>query len=171
MLFINDFLVSEEKDKQVLLQDVKSYLTKQKLILINEKHEPMSEEEIKEKLYSMAGTLKLTATLISVILFEFKEELHNYIVKVQTYIEEIRENENYNSVTDSFIQVTEALLQFKAVSNYLHKELISEQSIQSISEKALNQAELGNNEYILDLLEFELLPIIQKFLNETNGEM
>lgn len=171
MLFINDFLVSEKKDKLVLFQEVKSYLVKHKLIIINGENEPLSEEEIQNKLFNMEETLKLTAITISKLLYEFKGELSNYIVKIENYIEDTRENENYHSVAESFIQVIEALLQFKVVSNYLHKEIISEHHIQTISQKALNQAEIGNNIYLLDLLEYELLPLLQKLLLETNGEM
>jgi len=102
---------------------------------------------------------------------DFKEELHTYILKVKAYIETARETEDFSSMMTSFIQVTEALIEFEAVANFLGKKLIDQEQIQTISIKALEQAEEGNIDYILDLMEYELLPILQHFIDETNMVM
>jgi len=171
MLFINDILVTEEDDIQVVEKSVKSYLTEQKLVIMNEDNHPMNEEELQDNIANYSGTLKLTAITTSMLLREFKGELHNYILKVEDYIGDTRETEDFSTVSISFIQATEALLEFEVVAEFLQKKLINQQTIQDISRKALEQAKIGNSEYILDLLEYELLPILNHFINETNEEM
>ncbi|TQR17378.1 hypothetical protein [Psychrobacillus vulpis] len=171
MIFVNDVLVSKEENKDKANEILKSYLTTEKLILVNEHNELISNEEIEELLSKRAEVVKLVAIRISTLVRDFKEELHNYILEVEDYIENTRDCEDFSDTLSSFIQVTEALLQFSKVEDFLQKELINQQHLLEISEKSIQQAEVGNNEYVLDLIEYELLPILHNFLNETNEEI
>ncbi|MBE1555014.1 hypothetical protein [Sporosarcina limicola] len=171
MIYVNELLVTEEKSRETAVQLVTEYLATKKLVLISGNNEILNEEEIRLLITEQPAVLKLTALHSNEVLRDFKEELHNYIVKIEEYVEDTRESENFTSAMNSFVQVAEALLEFEAVANYLRKKLINHQQIQAISTKALSQAEEGDSEYILDLIEYELLPILHQFIDETNEEM
>lgn len=171
MIYVNDVLVTEEKTLELAEKALKVYLATEKLVLTGQNEELLTEKEIEQMLVNLSTTIKLTATGSSKILMDFKEELHTYMLKVEAYIETTRETEDYSSIMASFVQVTEALLEFEAVANFLEKNLIDQEQIQTISIKALEQAEEGNTEYLLDLMEYELLPILQHFIDETNMVM
>lgn len=171
MIYVNGHIVTEEKSYETATEHLKEFLFKEKLVVVKEGDDPMSQEELSTILKSDVKEIKLTAMKSSTLLRGFKEELHTYILKVEQYIENIRETEEFSTVSKSFVQVTEALLEFSSVEEYLQKELVQQPQIEDISRKALEQAKVGNNEYILDLLEYELLPILHHFLNETNEVM
>lgn len=171
MIYVNDMLVTEKTTMELAEKDLKKYLATEKMIVIGADKELLTEQEIKQCLINFPTTIKLTAISSTQILMDFKEELHTYILRVEEYIDTARDTEDFQSILNSFIQLTEALLEFEAVANFLGKELIDQQEIQVVSEKALTQAEEGNTEYILDLMEYELLPILHQFIDETNVVM
>jgi len=171
MIYVNDILVTEEATLELAEKALKVYLATEKLVVTGPNEELLSEQEIEQVLVKFPATIKLVAIGSSKLLMDFKEELHTYILKVKAYIETARETEDFSSMMTSFIQVTEALIEFEAVANFLGKKLIDQEQIQTISIKALEQAEEGNIDYILDLMEYELLPILQHFIDETNMVM
>ncbi|WP_342566961.1 hypothetical protein MKY09_14380 [Psychrobacillus sp. FSL K6-4046] len=171
MIYVNGNLITVEKNPkkaEVLLRD---YLIKKKLVLVNNNDEPVSFQDLSEILLGNSKEIKLKGISSSIILREFKEELHNYILRVEQYIEVSRQNENYSSMLDNFVQVVEAIIEFSKIGNFLQKELVSHQQINNISTMAFEQAKVGNKEYILDLLEYELLPVLNFVFDETNEVM
>ena len=171
MLYVNDHLVTEERELEAVAQQLQGYLFKEKLILVNSNQEPFLQEELSELLMSKGEELKLTAIQSSVLLREFKLELESYIQRVEAYIEDIRESENFTDVLSGFVQVMEALLEFSAVEQFLQKDLVDQQQLNELSTKVLARAEEGNLEYVLDVLEYEVLDILHHFLAETNEVM
>lgn len=171
MLFVNDYLVTEEKELETVAQQLKDYLFKEKLVIIRPDKEPASQDELASLLISGASELRLAAIHTSVLLRGYKEELESYVQKVETYVDDMREKENFTGVLVGFVQVTEALLEFAAVEEFLQKKLLDQHELNEISSKALARAEEGNFEYVLDVMEYELLTILHHFLNETNEVM
>lgn len=171
MIYVNNVLVTEEKAPETAGGKLKVYLATEKLVLLNENEELLEENEVEQLLMNLPSAINLTAIRSSELLANFKEELHTYILKVEGYIDTTRETEDFSTTMTSFIQVSEALLEFEAVANFLEKKLINQDQIQTITKKALEQAEEGNAEYLLDLMEYELLPILQNFIDETNMVM
>ncbi|MER2076732.1 hypothetical protein [Psychrobacillus psychrotolerans] len=168
MLYVNDYLVTEEIELELVGQQLKEYLLKEKLIIIKSNQEPMSQDELATLLKSNEAEFRLVAMHTSILLREFKEELESYIQKVETYIEDMRESEIFSDVLNGFVQVIEALLEFTSVEKFLQKSLVNQQQVNELSTKALTRAEEGNLEYVLDVLEYEVLPLLQHFLDETN---
>ncbi len=171
MLYVNDYLVTEEIEVETVAQQLKDYLFKEKLIIVKQDQEPVSQDELASLLMSNAPELRLAAMHASVLLREFKEELENYIQKVENYVEDMRETEDFSEVLDGFAQVIEALLMFSAVEEFLQKSLIDQQQVNELSTKVLTRAEEGNLEYVLDVLEYEVLAILHHLLDETNEVM
>jgi len=171
MIFVNDFLVTEEKNKDLAKQKLVEFLFVEKLVVTKEDNHPMNEEELNTVLMNIDEKVQLTAVHSSVLVREFKQELQNYNLRIEEYIDDTRQSEDFSTVTTSFVEVTEALLEFSAVSTFLQKELIDQEQIQELTGKALQQLEVGNTEYLLDLLEYEILPILYHFVEETNEEM
>lgn len=172
MLYVNGQMVTEKMELEAVAQHLKEYLYKEKLIIVKQNNEPMLQEELASLLKSNTQEeLHLSAMHTSVLLREFKEELENYIKKVEIYIEDMRETENFSDVLEGFVQVTEALLEFSIVERFLQKRLINKEQLNQISNKALARAEDGNYGYVLDLLEYELLSILHHLFDETNEVM
>ncbi|MFJ8246268.1 hypothetical protein [Peribacillus asahii] len=171
MIYINEDLVTQEIDPIKIKKAVKSYLHRENLVLIDKCGESLDEKEISELLFNSAGDIYLKAIDTSVLLNEFGKELNLYIKRVEQYIEDIRDSEDFSTVNSSFVQVIESILEFSKVETFLSKNLIDELAIKDLTEKAFIQVEKGNNEYILDLMEYELLPVLHNFLSEINEEM
>lgn len=171
MIYVNNILVTQEANKSVAGAVLKEFLIAEKLVVVKKENQPMSEQELNHALMNITEKLQLTAVRSSVLIREFKEELHSYNLRVEKYINDTRQSEDFTNITTSFVEVTEALLEFSTVSNYLQKEMINKELIQELSEKALQQVEVGNTEYLLDLMEYEILPILYHFIQETNEEM
>lgn len=171
MIYVNDHLVTVEKELEAVVKQLKDYLFNEKLVIVKKDQEPMSQGEVARLLMSNEPELRLAAMHTSVLLRGFKEELESYILKVETYVEDMRETENYSEVLGDFVQVIEGLLTFSAIEKFLQKSLINQQHVNELSSKALKRAEEGNFEYVLDILEYEVLAILHHFLNETNEVM
>lgn len=171
MIYVNDVLVTNEETLELAEKALKDFLATEKLVVTGQNEELLTEQEIKQILVNLPTTIKFTAISSSKVLLDFKEELNTYILKVEAYIDTTRETEDFSSTMASFVEVTEALLEFEVVANFLDKKLIDREQIQTISKKALEQAEEGNADYLLDLIEYELLPILQYFIDETNMVM
>lgn len=171
MLYVNDHLVTEEKGVKLVAQQLKDYLLIEKLIIVKQNDEPMLQDELAELLMNNTSELRLVAKYTSELLREFKVELESYIRKVEIYIEDMRETENYSDILNGFVQVIEALLEFSSVEVFLQKSLVDKILVNELSAKVLVRAEEGNFEYVLDVLEYEVLSILQYFLDETNEVM
>ena len=171
MIYVNDVLVTEEETYELAKNSLKVYLASEKLVLLNKMKNSYMNNEMEQILMNLPSAINLTAIRSSELLADFKEELHSYILKVEGYIDTTRETEDFSTTMTSFVQVSEALLEFEVVANFLEKKLIDQDQIQTITKKALEQAEEGNTEYLLDLMEYELLPILQNFIDETNMVM
>ncbi len=171
MLYVNDYLVTEEKELETVTQQLKEYLSKEKLIIIRPNQEPFTQDELESLLMSNKEECRLVAMNTSKLLREFKGELESYIRKVETYIDDMRETENFSNVLNGFVQVIEALIEFSSVERFLQKKLVDKQQLNELSTKALTRAEEGNFEYVLDVLEYEVFPLLQHFLDETNEVM
>lgn len=166
MLYVNERLVTEANELEIMVQQLKDYLFVEKLIIIKDDQEPMSQDELTSLLINNSSDIYLVAIHISVLLRDFKEELAVYIQKVEKYVEDMREIENFSGVLDGFVQVTEAILEFTVLEQLLQKNLIDKEQLNEVSAKALLRAEEENYEYVLDLLEYELLSNLQHIFDE-----
>lgn len=171
MIYVNGNIVSDTDDIEIAAQDLKGYLATKRLLIVNDAKEPMSHQQLSAILSSNTEEIRLAAIETSVVLRAFKEELAAYILKVEQYIESTRETEDYSTVLTSYTQVTEALLDFSVVEEFLQKDLLDHQYLSDISSKCLKRGEEGNFEYILDIMEYELLPLFENFIKETNEVM
>lgn len=171
MIYINDVFVTESKNPTEREQLLRKHLQEEEVILVDEKNVPLDINKIGDFLLDVTNTHYLKAIKTSFVLQEFKVELQQYIEKVENYIEQLRDNENYTTITEGFTQVVEALIEFDKVAAYLQKETIDQDMLREISVKAITQAEMKNFQYVLDLMEYELLPLIHNLFDEANGEI
>ncbi|MGB2872592.1 hypothetical protein [Psychrobacillus psychrotolerans] len=171
MIYVNGNVVTDSNDHEVAVEYLKEYLSAQRLLVVNSNDEPMSQQQLSTILLSNVEEIHLIAIKTSIILRGFREELHTYILKVEQYVEDIREIEDFSTVMSSYTQVIEALIEFLSVEEFLQKQLIDQKHLNDISLKCLKRAEEGNFEYILDVMEYELLPLLHNFIKETNEVM
>lgn len=171
MIYINKILVTKGTNRIEVSQAVNTYLLDNKLVLVNNEGETLSEKEINELFFDSISNQHLQAISTLTLLTDFKMELDLYIHKVQEFIDDKRDSGNLSIVSVGFIQLIESTTNFSVVSSFIQKDLIDEVTIKELTKKAFEQAELGNVEYILDLMEYELLPILHDLLNEIQEEL
>lgn len=171
MIYINGFVVTGSNEYEVVLKEVKDFISTRRLLIVDSNNDPMSQEQLSTLLLHNSGEIQLTAIETSIVLRAFKEELDAYTLKVEQYVDNTRASEDFSSVLNSYAQVTEALIKFISVEEFLQKQLLDKQLLNELTHKCLKRAEEGNFEYILDIMEYELLPLLRNFVKETNEVM
>lgn len=170
MIFVNGVCITNKIQQNDNYIQIKNFLSKEKMVLINDDEQPMSEETLLEILKSDKDHY-FRAVTTSSILRGFKDELSIYISKVENYIENEREIESNPNVINGFIDITESLFQFLSVEDYLQKKIIDQDHIKNLVKQTLYRVEVGDNNYVLDIIEYELFPILQRFEKEIIEEM
>lgn len=170
MIYVNNIDITSENELDII-STIKAFLTKEKMILVNEENLPIDNKDLEEIVLNMEENLFLNAIHTNSIIRDFVVELKEYVSKVEEYVENVRDTEDFSTVTDSFINITEALLEFSTVAIFLQKELVDQIQLKELTNRSLIGAESGNLEYVLDIIEYELLPILHRILNEINEEM
>lgn len=145
---------------------LKSYLNSNHLILVNKENVPLMEDEIIKKLEQNVQEYHFNAIHSKELLTNFCEELRMYFEKLEAFIETAREEEQYDTVNTAFINVIEALMEFMIVQRFIDKTIYQASDLENLSTKALQQAQIGNNEYVLDLIEYEVFPLVEQLLKE-----
>ncbi|WNF22611.1 hypothetical protein [Mesobacillus jeotgali] len=173
MIYINEVPVAGDLNLELLKREIKAYLHKEKLVLIDQSGNILSENKVNSLLESSIekDQLFLQGVKTNLLLRDFKDELILYIKKVEDYIENVRDTEDFSTVKDSFVQIIESVLEFTSVSDFLQKDLIGQDTVKELAQKAFAQAESGNDVYILDLIEYELLPLLNHFSEGIQEEM
>ncbi|WP_339210968.1 hypothetical protein NSQ41_03055 [Aeribacillus sp. FSL K6-8210] len=172
MIFVNDQLVVQDTTLEEALTKIKEYLWKHHLIIINNENVPLTDSQLEEVIKQNENQqVFFKAIKIKELLFEIYSELNDYVDKIEQYIDNIRDEENYSSVQEAFANVVEALIEFSNTQKYLDINVIDPKRLEEFSLKALRQTQLGNVEYVLDLMEYELVPLFKRLLKQLEERM
>jgi hypothetical protein len=164
MIFVNDQLVAHEGTHEMLFTELKNYLKLNQLVIINENNDPLYDEEVFALIANNKDECRLQAIYVNQLLSDLCLELTNYIKKIEDYVEKARDTGNLSSVHEAFVDVMEGLIEFSKIQDYIQTSVIDSAYLEKISLKALQQAQLGNDEYVLDLIEYEITPIFEELL-------
>jgi hypothetical protein len=156
-----------EKKSNILenLETIKEYLSEQHLIIVDKHHKPLDEEEILEFLVDENPVFLVKE--IYKLEKETIEENIFFINQIKKTIEElISDPKEASQVYKVFIDIIEVLTHLERIGSYFTIEVISKSNIETISIKGLEQMELYNDSYILELIEYECLPMLISFKNK-----
>lgn len=161
MIFVNGQIIASEGTNDMLFAKLKEYVKINHLVIVDENDVPIGREEI-FTLIEKNENCYLKAVPTSQLLSDFYMELNNYIDKVESYVEAVRDNEgDLHSVHTAFINIMEALMEFAKVQSYVQTNVIDFEFLEEISSKAFQQAQHGNLDYILDLIDYEIIPVLK----------
>jgi hypothetical protein len=164
MIFVNGQLVAHEGTDEFLFTELKNYLKLNQLVIVSENITPLNDEEVFALIANNKDECHFQAIYANQLLSDLFLELTNYIEKIEVYVERIRDEGNLSSVHEAFVNVMEALIEFSKVQDYIQANVIDPTFLEKISFKALQQAQVGNDEYVLDLIEYEITPVFKELL-------
>lgn len=144
-----------------LIESINNYLKKEKLILLNNERMPFSNEEVNTIL---ANNTDFNFIATSLVFFEKEtsKETLSYVRKVIHEVNKIINLElevNLLSVITDLLEGIEDLIIFEKNYEIINFEKLD---VHKISLEILSEYQSGNENYILDVLEFELLPLYIK---------
>jgi hypothetical protein len=157
MIKIND---REFKNESVieLIESINDYLKEKKLILINNEGMPICNEEVNTILVNNTD-FNFIATSLAFFEEETIKETLSYVKKVIHEVNKIINLDlevNLLSVITDLLEGIEDLKIFEKNFEIINFEIID---VQKISLEILSEYQSGNENHILDVLEFELLPL------------
>ncbi|MDV6376988.1 hypothetical protein ORD22_01760 [Sporosarcina sp. GW1-11] len=169
MIYINGDRIAEDIDN--IAKTINEYLIREKMVLVDENNIPLNPSAIENLVIQNNAPQYLRAIHTTQLLREFKQELNGYIEKVNQYIDDIRDLDDQLSVINGYTSVVEAILSFIPITNFIQKDLINSDFLQSISEKVFERAQLNDMSFIIDVIEYELLPLLQNVSDEIQEVM
>lgn len=141
-----------------LIESINDYLKEKKLILVNKDGIPLCNEEVNTILANYKEFNFIAKSLVF-----FKEETRKetliYVKKVIDTVGKIVNLDlkvNLLSVISDLLEGIEDLILFEKSNSIKNFEVLN---VQKISLQILSEYQSGNENYILDVLEFELLPL------------
>lgn len=176
MIKIGGDLLPKEASYEKNLTQIRQYLQEHQMLIVNDEEMPLSEDEIVRVLQTQE---EVYFKVIPVKRFELEmlKETEQFLEHAEEELNDIVTNEETEKYMNAFLQISESLLELAPLVLYFGLELKINDKVKHYSQKALNQLELGNEEYIGELLEYEILPllnemkqIIKQRIDQAHGE-
>jgi hypothetical protein len=140
-------------------KNIQNYLHENQLILVDEQGIALNENQIIAKL--------TTETVCEFYTKEVKEleretidEVICYIGQVEGKVEELLESDQREILTQSFVDLMEALLEISTLCRYFHLDVLTEEKVRDLFQKALPRVEQRDEQYMLDVIEYEMIPMM-----------
>lgn len=143
------------------LKILRAYLNKKGIILVDDSDVPYSEEQILCLLEKECVEFK-TKT-IAQLEEETIEESMQYIVRVERKIYELIDSDNAENVFKWFPEILNAFIELEKISRYFNSNIVSLEKIDIYAKKGLSQMNEQNDNYLRELIEYELLPLLDDF--------
>ena len=153
-------------DSESVFNKLMEHLKEKKLLITDIQGNPLSESEILNIL-NLNDQYSFYTKHIYEIEKEFIEDFNLYVSKVEEKFKEISDIEDKSLIITAFVEVLEALIELQKVSKYFNFSVIDIESINALAEKALERIEEDDIDYIIDVLEYELIPK----LNNTKSKL
>jgi hypothetical protein len=168
MIYINGTIIPKQNSLEDTFNSIKKFLLDEKSIIVNEHGAALSDNDILNMLANQSE-IHFQTKKVSEIEKETLEELQNYVEKAEIEIEKLRENDSMNETVQAFQDIVEAIFYFSKLQNYYHLTIINMDHIQKLTQKSYDRMKESNTDYLLDVIEFEFLPMI-KSLKEAIEE-
>jgi hypothetical protein len=158
MIKIDERLFENKQDREESLREIKQYLQQELIVLIGEDGIPLNENQIREQLLNPDA--EFNSKKINGLELEAISEATDYIERAEVGIKELLEEIDLVVIFKSFTDLMEALMYLEQLTRYFSFGIISIEKINAFGEKALVQMEKGNSSYLLDVIEYECLPLL-----------
>lgn len=161
MFKIGDKQFEKKTDVNETMKELRQYLSKNGIILVNEFDVPYSEDQIRE-LLTREDTVFKTKEVVELEKETIEESLL-YIQKVNSKMQELIECDSEDEVYKWFPEIINAFLEMEKISNYFGSDVIKLEKIDSFARKALLQIEEKNEGYLREIIEYEFIPMLGDF--------
>ncbi|WP_259549295.1 hypothetical protein MHI39_06000 [Heyndrickxia sp. FSL K6-6286] len=168
MLYINGKLLTGDKNQQNRVDLVNQYLSENDEVIIDKNGNYLNNYEITQVLLEEVVNIKTVKS--SSLAVNFISDLEKYVNKVENYIEDVREKEEYHSLSVNFVDTMESFIEISKIQKYYHVSIVNEKFFDMLLAKAEERMKEGNLEYLLDLLEYEVLPKLEELLAAIKEE-
>jgi hypothetical protein len=145
-----------------LFKKIKSHLHENQLVLADSSGAPLAETEI-INIITSNSTYSFNSISISEIEDGFVHEMLEYVEKVEKYFSELSISSNSELIINTFIDLINSLTEIIKVANYYEFYFISIDNINEIANKAVSRIEAGDIDFILDIMEYEIIPSLLDF--------
>ncbi|WP_339060492.1 hypothetical protein [Tepidibacillus marianensis] len=139
------------------MNEIKKYLRENNLIIVDQSENPFSFEEIESMILNETEPIFYVKYIVDLEKETIKDTIE-YINNAEKRIHDIIEENNQVSIVQAFVKLMEALVSLEKIMSHFGSETLTSSWIQTISEKALSQIEKENYSYLVDLLEYEIMP-------------
>jgi hypothetical protein len=167
MIKVGDKILQKKPNIDDNFKILKEYLNLNKLIVVNKEGEPLNDQAILSCLSSEDSHFHVKQ--VNVLEQETIIETLQFTSRVEQTIKDTLDNHEEVAVFQTFIEIIEALTHLEKVAMYFSIEDINSTKIKELSKKGLQQMEQKNESYILELIEYECLPMVTSF-SETLEE-
>ncbi|MBO9596785.1 MAG: hypothetical protein J7559_03025 [Cohnella sp.] len=159
MIKIGEQSFTRKSDMEDNLAMIRQYAKDEQVIVTNEEGEALDEEQIRDWLNEHDMAI-FQVKQVQELERETIASLIEYIDHAQIRIGELVEETNAGIIYQAFVEMIESLQYIESVTQYFGITNVSAERIKILSERALQQIELDNSSYIIDLFEFECLPLL-----------
>lgn len=153
-----------------LINEIKKYLHNEKKILLDKKGETLNDEALIEIIKSNKGYEFKTNELRDIEV-GFLKEMKNYLYELEFYINKVSYLEDQSNKINCFIDTINSLTELETAARYYNIDFYSIEEINEIANKAIKYIELNNIDYLMDVLEYEIVPRIRNFLEQIMGSV
>ncbi|MET3697648.1 hypothetical protein SAMN05877753_106246 [Bacillus oleivorans] len=162
MFIINKEKFSSKNGIDNLLKEIKFYLHENQLVLTNSKGVPLTEEEI-ENIISSNPSYKFDSISVSELETEIVNDMVDYIKRVEKNFSEISQSNNNEKIINSYIELINSMIEIVKVAEHFDIEFLTPEQINEITNKSISRIEKGDIEFIIDVMEYELIPMLFDF--------
>lgn len=141
-------------------KDIKEFLHNNQVIVVDSNGVALSENQIIEKL-----TTETNFEFFTKNVFELEKEtiseVIRYIDQVEVNVATVLESNDIESLIQSFADLMEALLEITSLCEYFQVDELNGEKVHSLLQKALPRVDQKDEQYMLDVIEYEIIPIMQ----------
>lgn len=151
---------AEEEFKLIM-----NYLADHQLVIVNIEEVPLRDEEVLNSLLEKE-VIHFSLKSVADLELDTVRNVLQYIETAEYHISLLDEEADNKVIFQAFVDVMEALDYFSSLSDYLKLNAVNSEKLHNISLKGLQQMEQENEEYILELLQYECLPMLMELRTE-----
>lgn len=162
MYIINGKVFTRNDGINTLMKEIKTYLHDNQLVLTNDTGIPLVEEEI-TNIISTNPTYTFDSVSVSKIEVDFVNEISSFVVKVEKQFNQLTSVNDKGLIINGFIEFTNSLIEIERAAQYFDINFIKFDQINEIASKVVSRVESNDLDFVLDIMEYELIPILQNF--------
>jgi hypothetical protein len=147
---------------EILLKQIKTYLYENQLILAGSNGDSLTETEI-INIIAVNPTYSFNTISVSEVENGFINEMLDYVEKVEKYFTQLSDSNDNEFIINTFIDLINSLTEIVKVAEHYKVNFLSIENINEIANKAISRIEIGDIDFLLDVMEYEIIPSLHDF--------